>query len=36
MSRKFLGISIEDWLIGALGAIAVFGIWWGLFRPLTS
>lgn len=36
MSRKFLGISIEDWIIGALFCIAGYGIWWGLFRPLMS
>lgn len=37
MNRKFLGISLDDWAIGAL-MLFVLGaaIWWGLFRPLDS
>lgn len=34
MNRKFLGISIDDWIAGVVIAIAVYGIWWGVFRPL--
>lgn len=34
MSRKFLGISLEDWIIGALAIIAIGLTCWGLFGPL--